>query len=87
MITLISESEAAKYLGGLSGSFMKQSRCRGTGPRFVKIGKSVRYSIKDLDAWIEQNTRQNTIRQSIPAVPTSVSLTPSKRQAQTRSKR
>lgn len=26
-------------------------RCEGGGPRFIKIGKSVRYPFKELDAW------------------------------------
>jgi len=61
MATLLNEIAAGQYLGGMSRSFMRQRRCAGTGPQFLKIGKSVRYSTEALDTWLEQNTRWNTI--------------------------
>jgi predicted DNA-binding transcriptional regulator AlpA len=62
MATILNEIAAGQYLGGMSRSFMRQRRCAGTGPQFLKIGKSVRYSTEALDTWLEQNIRQNTIR-------------------------
>ncbi|WP_341871910.1 helix-turn-helix domain-containing protein [Holophaga foetida] len=35
-------------------------RCSGTGPRFIKVGRLVRYSQEALDAWVEQNTCAST---------------------------
>ncbi len=35
-------------------------RHRGKGPRFVKVGKLVRYDKADVDAWIAEQTRQTT---------------------------
>jgi hypothetical protein len=58
MATLLNEIAAGQYLGGMSRSFMRQRRCAGTGPQFLK---SVRYSTEALDTWLEQNTRWNTI--------------------------
>jgi len=56
---LLTEKEAAEYIG-VSVSFLRKSRCYGTlpghtpGPRFFKIGRMVRYDVKDLDDWIEE---------------------------------
>jgi predicted DNA-binding transcriptional regulator AlpA len=55
----MTESEAARYVG-MSQSYLRQSRMDGDrenrtpGPRFLKIGRSVRYLVDDLDAWLEQ---------------------------------
>jgi predicted DNA-binding transcriptional regulator AlpA len=55
----VTESEAAHYVG-MSQSYLRQSRMDGDrenrtpGPRFLKIGRSVRYLVDDLDAWLEQ---------------------------------
>jgi len=54
---LVSGKEAARYTG-MSEQFFRKSRMNGNlpdhtpGPPFVKIGRSVRYDIQDLDAWI-----------------------------------
>lgn len=32
-------------------------RCRGGGPPFTKLGRSVYYSKRDVDAWVESNKR------------------------------
>ena len=54
----ISEAQAAHYLG-MSRSFLRQDRMNGQrenrtpGPRFIRIGKRIRYLIDDLDAWLE----------------------------------
>jgi len=63
MPSLNNESEAAAYLQ-LSRSFLRQARVRGSGPSFIKLGRSVRYRIEDLNNWVEENARKNTIRQS-----------------------
>lgn len=53
--------EAAQHLG-LQKSTLEAWRCRGGGPRFVKMGRVVRYRQADLDAWIESRVRENTIQ-------------------------
>lgn len=55
---VLSELEAAKYIG-MSRSFLAQSRMQGNrenrtpAPPFIKIGRSVRYLIDDLDLWLD----------------------------------
>ena len=42
---------------GITTGALAQMRYRGTGPKFVKIGKrTVRYRWEDVEAWIEANT-------------------------------
>ena len=48
---MMAEAVAAAYLG-MSRIWLRQSRMKGTGPAFVKIGRSVRYAVSDLDAFI-----------------------------------
>lgn len=58
-IKVLTEIEAAKYIG-MSRSFLAQSRMEGNrekrtpAPPFIKIGRSVRYLIDDLDQWLNQ---------------------------------
>ena len=52
--------DAADYLG-LQRSTLEAWRCRGGGPRFVKLGRAVRYRQADLDSWIESRVRDNTV--------------------------
>ena len=53
----LSDLEAAEYIG-MSPSYLRQARCSGNregrtpGPVFVKLGRSVRYLITDLDIWL-----------------------------------
>ncbi len=35
-------------------------RVEGRGPKFVKLGRCVRYRHRDLLTWITTNTRQST---------------------------
>jgi predicted DNA-binding transcriptional regulator AlpA len=35
-------------------------RYRGIGPKFIKLGKSVRYRVSDVDAWLDAQTRSQT---------------------------
>lgn len=59
---LLTDPEAATYLG-VSISFLRQGRMEGRranrspGPPFIKMGKSVRYDIQDLDGWLSANRR------------------------------
>jgi len=56
-VRLLSPASAAKYLG-VSVYFLRESRrglTRTPAPRFIRFGRSVRYDIKDLDRWIEEN--------------------------------
>jgi len=49
------EKQAAKYLV-MSVKSMQQCRCYGRGPKYIKIGRSVRYNVTDLDAYVASRT-------------------------------
>lgn len=51
--------EAAAYLG-IAPSTLNKTRLSGDGPRFVKLGRSVRYRIEDLDQYLNDNVRRST---------------------------
>ncbi len=59
---LLNESETAVYIS-MSRQFLRKSRMNGVlpghtvAPPFVKIGRSIRYCIHDLDSWIDANRR------------------------------
>lgn len=58
-IPLLSEEAAARFLG-VTKRTLKQWRQDGRGPRFVKVGRSVRYRMTDLEAFVESHTFTNT---------------------------
>ena len=49
---LLTTEQAAEFLGK-SVSAMTIDRCRCTGPAYFKLGRSVRYDLSDLEAWLE----------------------------------
>lgn len=57
------EVEAASYIC-MSRSFLSQDRMNGAlknrtpGPKYIKIGRSIRYLKDDLDSWLDHH-RQN----------------------------
>jgi predicted DNA-binding transcriptional regulator AlpA len=52
---LIDESALAARLG-VSRSTLQSWRYSGRGPRFVKLGRMVRYRVADIDAYLSANT-------------------------------
>jgi len=46
------ESEAAHFLG-ISSSGLRKWRNKGTGPRYVRLGRLIRYIPADVQAWLE----------------------------------
>ncbi|MDH5510906.1 MAG: hypothetical protein OEZ32_11215, partial [Nitrospinota bacterium] len=50
--------QSVRQFGG--SSLMNKFRLNGDGPRFIKIGASVRYRLSDIDIWIESRERANT---------------------------
>lgn len=54
-VPLMTKDEAAKYLGVSPGT-LAVWRCVGRhGIPYHKIGRCVRYSLPDLDAWLAEN--------------------------------
>ena len=56
---LLRPSEAADKLR-LSNSWLAKARLRGDGPRFLKIGRVVRYLEVDVAAFLEGKSRTST---------------------------
>jgi predicted DNA-binding transcriptional regulator AlpA len=57
--SLLSTEETARRLG-VSTSWLAKSRLRGDGPRFVKIGRSVRYPESFVGDFIRTCARSST---------------------------
>jgi excisionase family DNA binding protein len=55
---LIDESTLASRLG-VSRSTLQSWRYSGRGPRFIKLGRMIRYRTADVDAYLQANTRGN----------------------------
>lgn len=63
---LLTSIEAAEYLG-ISHSYLRQLRCEGqvgrrlSPPPHIRIGKvGIRYDIRDLEQWINEQPRYRT---------------------------
>ncbi len=53
---LLDEGTLARCLG-VSRSTLQSWRYTGRGPRFIKLGRMVRYRSSDVDAYLRTNTR------------------------------
>jgi hypothetical protein len=60
MIHLLTQQQAADYLGGLSIRTLEKWRVTGEGPPYVKMGRRVLYRLEDLVAWINSRRRTST---------------------------
>jgi predicted DNA-binding transcriptional regulator AlpA len=63
----LTETDAAPYTG-YSQAFLRQSRQRGRGPAYIKVGRSVRYRIEDLDAWLNAHRVETRDSRRLQAV-------------------
>lgn len=57
--TLLDTAAAAQRLD-VSESFLAKARMNGTGPRYRKFGRAVRYAPADLDHWSMACSRNST---------------------------
>lgn len=70
---LLTDDEAAAYIG-MSVSYLRNGRANGvtgdtpTPPCYTKIGRSIRYDVKDLDDWIDAQSRFSTKAQEYAEV-------------------
>jgi excisionase family DNA binding protein len=53
------EDEAAEYTN-FSKRTLQKWRVVGGGPKYLKIGRTVRYRLEDLDVFLGQSVRRNT---------------------------
>ena len=56
---LLNTSQVAEFLG-IKKNTAEIWRVRGTGPKYVKFNRAVRYRIEDLEAYIKAQTRTCT---------------------------
>ncbi len=56
---LLSPKDTAVALG-VSLSWLAKARLSGSGPRFIKLGRSVRYNETHLREYVRQQTRSST---------------------------
>jgi len=56
---LLTTEQLAELLG-LRTNTIGGWRLKGQGPRFCKLGRSVRYRREDVEEWIKENIHQNT---------------------------
>lgn len=59
-MTELMDSEAAAARIGWHPGSMARARVRGDGPPYLKVGRSVRYDPRDIDAWLESRKRNST---------------------------
>ena len=58
---LIDTDDLAKYLGNEVNT-CEGWRLKGIGPRYIKVGRLVRYRTEDVDLWLESQTRNSTCK-------------------------
>ena len=63
----LTSAQVAQFLG-LHPLTLNQWRSRNTGPAYIRVGRSIRYSRADIDAWLAQHRRVPEFELSDPAV-------------------
>ena len=63
MDSLLDQKQAARILG-LSVRTLERHRLAGTGPRYARLGRVIRYREIDLADWVESNLRNSTSEMS-----------------------
>jgi excisionase family DNA binding protein len=56
---LLTQKEVAHRLG-ISERTLERHRVTGTGPRWARLGRLVRYRVSDLEQWVEASLRTST---------------------------
>ena len=55
----LTTAQAAEFLG-LATTTLEKYRCFGGGPRYLKLGRAVRYRLADLDEWMGRRAAFST---------------------------
>ncbi len=58
-LTLVDNKQAADIIG-VHYLTLQNWRSTGKSPRYVKVGRNVRYRLSELKAWLEAQTRNHT---------------------------
>lgn len=59
MPRLLDQRDLAAYLKK-STAWCERARWSGEGPKFIKLGRNVRYKADDVLAWIDENSHSST---------------------------
>jgi predicted DNA-binding transcriptional regulator AlpA len=76
MDPLLSQKQAARILG-VSPRTLERHRVAGTGPRYARLGRLVRYRQCDLVDWVESGLTHSTSEVSEPRVMVRIEHRPS----------
>jgi hypothetical protein len=76
--TRFGDEHEASRISGIPVPTLRSNRTRGGGPPFLKLGRSVRYDLDELIAWMRAHrvrntadaTRQKTAREAAEEQPT-----------------
>lgn len=58
--TRTTDTDGAAERLGVTPETLRNWRWRGDGPRYLKLGRAVRYRLIDLAAWLDERTRTST---------------------------
>ncbi len=64
--TLLLTAHQASELLGLAASTLAKMRLRGDGPRYVKLGVSVRYPVSALEAYVASAPLRRSTSEYLP---------------------
>ena len=56
---LLSQKELCEYIGK-SQAWAERARLEGSGPPFLRLGRSIRYRASDVQDWIDAALRKST---------------------------
>lgn len=56
---LLSPKQLAKYLG-VTTLTLSQYRVQGRGPKYLKLGRVIRYRPSDVQEWIDEELEKNS---------------------------
>jgi predicted DNA-binding transcriptional regulator AlpA len=59
------DTEGAATQIGLAVSTLEKLRVSGGGPRFVKLGRAVRYRMTDLEAYLAERVVESTSQRAV----------------------
>lgn len=51
---LLTRKEVEEHYG-IKRRYLENAEMQGTGPRLIRLGRLVRYRIRDLEAWLDAN--------------------------------
>lgn len=60
---LLTVKALSQYLG-ISEDTLSKYRTKGTGPKYLKLGRVIRYKLSDVHEWIEEKIQNQTYPQN-----------------------